>query len=169
MRRILSPDEEARLRGLSSEDSFSAKAILVVDTMNEVCATRPYHVQVLEGRRSEREQEERWKEGRTFNPDGTIRSVNFDAVRSFAPPGMSPHNYGLAVDVALVVDRGQSYRGKDAWAWIPNEDSGWDDLEQVANVNGLETGNRWPQRKVSKLRDAAHIQHPRWKALKGGL
>lgn len=62
-----------------------------------------------------------------------------------APPGRSPHNYGLAVDVAILTENGPSWQYDDPqWKWLqatvdahPRLHGGWhfDDNDHIEAVS----------------------------------
>ena len=63
-----------------------------------------------------------------------------------AGPWQSAHQYGLAVDFAVV-----SYlrRGKTIWSW--DDDAPWGDLRDLARTYALDIPISW---------DKGHVQHP---------
>ena len=72
-----------------------------------------------------------------------------------AGPWQSAHQYGLAVDFAVV-----SYlrRGKQVWSW--EAEAPWADLKSLANVYGLSVPIQW---------DKGHVEHPMFYELKAAL
>jgi hypothetical protein len=103
-------------------------------------------------RRDPDEQARLWAIGRTRNPDGTWR-LDDDArteVVTRAPPGSSPHEFGLAMDVVprvLLTRRG----------WAPDS-ALWDTLGRVVRAAGAEWGGDF-----KGFADRPHIQMPRWR------
>ncbi len=74
-----------------------------------------------------------------------------------AAPGMSLHNYGLALDAVPLRD------GKPVWGAKEEEDIAiWHRYGQAAEKVGFEWGGRW-----TRFRDMPHIQEPgvRWQEL----
>lgn len=71
-----------------------------------------------------------------------------------ARPGLSAHNYGLAVDVVPIV------HGKADW-------SGDDPLWQEIAASGQARGLQWLGAPDSPFIEQAHFQHPQWKKLAG--
>lgn len=69
-----------------------------------------------------------------------------------AAPGYSPHNYGLAADLAPM---------KDGKIWWNAPDSVWKAMADAAVSLGLEAGYNW-----QKFRDMPHVQDPNWKEQK---
>ena len=59
----------------------------------------------------------------------------------------SAHQYGLAVDFALLNDDG-------SWEWPDSDDPHWDELHRIARLCSL--------RVPDPTGDAGHVQHPDW-------
>lgn len=72
---------------------------------------------------------------------------------TYAKPGQSPHNWGMAFDVAFMGSR--PYPSAD--------DPVWEKLGELGEGLGLTWGGRW------KLRDLDHFERTGWKALTKGL
>lgn len=81
------------------------------------------------GLRTFKEQEELYAKGRTAP----------GAIITKAPPGKSWHNYGLAVDIAVIENN----------RWISNTDERWDILREIADGLGFDPVISW---------DKAHFQ-----------
>lgn len=62
---------------------------------------------------------------------------------TFAKPGQSPHNYGMAADVCFVKEK---YNGP------------WDLVGKTAKAVGLVWGGEW-----KKLIDKPHVERPNWR------
>jgi peptidoglycan L-alanyl-D-glutamate endopeptidase CwlK len=73
---------------------------------------------------------------------------------TWAPPGSSPHNYGMALDVVAVRD------GKAVW---DDADPVWATLGDIGITAGLEWGGHFPSGKIDK----PHFQRPDWRTFAG--
>jgi len=69
-----------------------------------------------------------------------------------AGPWESAHQYGLAVDFAVIVKKQD---GSVGWSW-PN-DAPWQRLKDIATSVGLDIPISW---------DRGHVQHPLWNSFK---
>lgn len=87
---------------------------------------------------------------------------------SKAGAAQSPHNYGLACDFVLDVDKcpvrkrewpsGSGNYFKDAWDYeTPEAKEAYDKFGELAERIGLEWGGRW------KFLDVPHVQMPNWR------
>ena len=149
MKRTPSPVEEMRLESLA--EIFRGSARELWRQLNEWCESLPCHVRIVEGRRSRETQEERYAVGRRKNPDGTWTRVG--AVKTNAPPGSSPHEWGLAVDFALITDaKPQGY--------LPDGHDGWNEIGRRAKALGLVWGGDF-----RKLVDKPHVEIANWRKL----
>lgn len=142
------PTEQARLATLRPPLAELAQEFLRL--VDGACEGQPYHVVIGECYRSPEEQAQRLAKG-----------------VSLAGPGQSPHQYGLAVDAPLLVDRGQLVTGRDhrgkqvtrrPGEWLPDDHPAWGDLARLAVSVGLESGHFW-----ARLRDSAHVQLRGWR------
>ncbi len=153
--RILSEQEHARLESL--DPVWRDVAVKVVDELNLNLTSNGFvRLIVTSGRRSYADQLEIWSRGRMLASVGAApmvptswRQIGRVVTSSF--PGLSAHNYGLAVDVALV-DEGKHY--------LPDDDPHWRAIGDVAEGLGCEWGGRW------RLRDFGHIQAAHWREIK---
>jgi len=94
------------------------------------------------GRRTMKEQADIYAQGRT-KPGRKV---------SNAPPGSSPHNFGLGCDCAPMTKD-----GKDIW-W--NAPAGfWDAYGACCEEAGMTWGGHF-----KSITDLPHCEHPRWKA-----
>lgn len=67
-----------------------------------------------------------------------------------AKPGQSPHNYGMAFDVA--------FEGKTPY---PKEtDPRWEQLGKIGEMVGLKWGGRW-----KGFPDRPHFERPQWRSM----
>lgn len=102
-------------------------------------------VRITEGLRTFDQQAVDWFKGR--NQQGIV--IDAHAVVTHAPPGYSPHNFGLAVDLIPGI-RGLS-------SWQPNFDVLHPDfaaMVKACEAAGLIAGIRWPKPKT----DPDHFQ-----------
>jgi peptidoglycan LD-endopeptidase CwlK len=103
--------------------------------------------------RTWKEQKALYELGRSVrNPDGVSVNRPLGNIVTNAAPGQSYHNYGLAVDIALVID------GKTAvWDRITDFDgdkkADWMECVAVFKKYGWEWGGDW-----SSLKDYPHFQ-----------
>lgn len=74
---------------------------------------------------------------------------------TWAQPGSSAHNYGLAFDFVPLV------RGKPLWNPKTTEEKRiWARMGEIGESLGLEWGGRW-----AKSPDMPHLQQPNWRGL----
>lgn len=70
-----------------------------------------------------------------------------------APPGVSAHNYGMAVDFLAIGPGGKPIDSSDAPEYVA--------MEEIAPRYGLNTGRSWPHP------DGGHVQLADWRAQAG--
>lgn len=93
----------------------------------------------------------------------TLRSLNEQAalyaqgrtapgrIVTYARPGSSAHNFGLALDFVPLIN------GKAEWrAPSPR----WDQAIKIAEAFGMESASKW-----QKFREWPHLQEPNWRSL----
>jgi peptidoglycan L-alanyl-D-glutamate endopeptidase CwlK len=88
------------------------------------------------GTRTFEQQEELYAKGR--DKAGDI--VDISKVVTYARGGQSYHNWGLAFDLAFLIN--------GEWSWAKNND--WEALGELGESLGLEWGGRWPDPKTDK-------------------
>ena len=93
-----------------------------------------YPVGIFEGLRTFEKQAEYYAKGR--DTEGNI--INPSQVITYAKPGSSYHQYGLAVDI--VFDTDGTKKGFQ-WGW--NEKMDWRGLAEIGQNFGLEAGYFW--------------------------
>lgn len=71
-------------------------------------------------------------------------------IRTYAKPGQSAHQYGLAIDFCIV-DLGKLLD----WS---GDDPSWDQAIKIAQASGLES---------LRPMESAHLQHPGWRTIAG--
>src|SRR5258707_915258 len=103
--------------------------------------------------RTFKEQQSLYNLGRTIvNPDGKSKTKPMGNIVTNAKAGQSIHNYGLALDFALVID------GKEAsWNTVKDFDNDkiadWMEVVSVFKANGWEWGGDW-----KSFKDEPHFQ-----------
>ncbi|RNL50760.1 M15 family metallopeptidase [Pedobacter jejuensis] len=104
--------------------------------------------------RTFKEQQNLYNLGRTVvNPVGKSKSKPMGNIVTNAKAGQSIHNYGLAFDIALVID------GKEAsWDTVKDWDADgiadWMECVKIAKANGWEWGGDW-----KTFQDEPHFQY----------
>lgn len=98
-----------------------------------------YEWTITSGRRSMEQQRSLYAQGRTAA--GPIVTK--------APPGSSPHNYGLAADLAPI---------KEGKIWWEAPKSVWKTMGDEAKKLGLVWGGDF-----KSILDMPHVEHPSWK------
>lgn len=104
--------------------------------------------------RTFKEQQDLYNLGRTVvNPDGKSKSKPMGNIVTNAKAGQSIHNYGLAFDIALIID------GKEAsWNTVKDWDgdgvSDWMECVKIAKEEGWEWGGDW-----KTFKDEPHFQY----------
>jgi hypothetical protein len=121
---------------------------LLQQKMNRVdarCFAQGFVIRITGWLRTFPDQAAEWAKGR--NAAGVV--IDRDAVVTHAPPGYSPHNFGLAVDCVPGI-RGES-------PWHPNWDPTHPDfvfMVRACVAEGLVAGIKWPKPKT----DPDHFQ-----------
>lgn len=118
-----------------------------VDDLGALLASDAANWFVTGGFRSFADQDADFAKGR----DAAGNVIEADAVITDARGGQSPHNYGFAGDLTLVVD------GKDVWDY---SDPNWQRLFGKIDAHPrLHSGIRFP------IKDGPHVEAVRWKQL----
>lgn len=103
--------------------------------------------------RTNKEQDDLYSLGRTkVNPDGKSASRPLGYKVTNAKGGQSIHNYGLALDFALMVD-GKTLSWNDVVDYDGDNVSDWMEVVKSFEENGWEWGGRW-----SSFIDKPHLQ-----------
>lgn len=132
-----------------------------VSTLLAAAAAEGYTLKIVQGFRSFEEQDilfRQWRDGKDNDGDGRVDEPDERVTR--AAGGQSNHNYGVAVDLAFVVD------GKVSW-----DDKLYPKIGVWADNAGLAWGGDW------KNKDLPHVELPKlpnWRVLlanykRGGL
>ena len=145
--RNLTEREQETLRELA--EGFREKVAPVVDKINKLCEKENCSAHVQSGYRTSQKQLQLYKRGRKQLNGRWVRTGK--PVVTHAPPGQSPHEYRLAVHVALVRD--------DDNHWIDDEDPRWHSL---VGKTVREAKLTWGGDFVN-IFDAAHIEDPNWR------
>ena len=130
-----------------------AKAEKVLEAMTAALTGRAT-VRFTYTLRTFKEQQDLYNLGRTVvNPDGKSKSKPMGNIVTNAKAGQSIHNYGLAFDIALIID------GKEAsWNTIKDWDgdgvADWMECVKIAKDNGWEWGGDW-----KTFKDEPHFQY----------
>jgi peptidoglycan LD-endopeptidase CwlK len=112
---------------------------IVETVISETQKATGYTWKASDGRRTMAEQKAIYAQGRTV-PGKVVTN---------APPGNSPHNFGLAADLWPL-------KGGDFWWGAPK--SLFHTMADIAEENGLKAGYYF-----KSIFDAPHIEMPRWK------
>ena len=121
---------------------------ILADDIDALLDPDPGQWVVTCGFRSQAQQAIEWQKGR--DDEGFV--VDRAAVVTDAKPGESPHNFGRAVDVTLIVD------GHDVWAYQSSPD--WQRLFAAVKAHPrLHSGINFPSQ------DGDHIEQLHWQAL----
>lgn len=97
-----------------------------------------YNIFITDARRTMAEQAKKYSYGRTDMSQGII---------SNAPAGSSPHNYGMAIDIA--------FKGPETY---PKQRSTWEAVAAIGKSVGLRWGGDWV-----KFNDQPHFElYPQW-------
>jgi len=97
-------------------------------------------LRVVQGLRTWPEQQKIYDQGRT-----TASIAKGEKIVSWAKPGQSPHNYGLAIDVV------EMKNGSALWE-TPN----WQKIGNIGKSFGFEWGGDWQKEKL----DRPHFEYP---------
>lgn len=154
---VMHPSEKSRLDSCSQR--FAPMAWAAYNAINRACASTTCVPLVVYGLRSRQEQLTIWMDGRELIANGadiwkasSWRVVDPKQIKTRAFPGMSAHNSGDAVDIALIEGEGIHRH------WLPGDDPRWRTIIQATCRN---LGLRWGG-EFKGLYDAAHIEHPEW-------
>lgn len=123
-------------------------------TMAEQQLTGRAQPRITSSLRTFREQHELYQLGRTkVNPDGRTSGRPLGNIVTNANAGQSIHNYGLAVDFALIINSKEA-----SWNTIKDFDgdakSDWLEVVSVFKGNGWEWGGDW-----KRFPDQPHFQY----------
>lgn len=147
--------ETERLNSLDAR--FRPIADEVLRVLDDALAGKGYHLIVAEGRRDAQRQLALWSQGRVLK-EGTWIVTDPRSIVTKAPPGSSPHEYGLALDVLLYPDGGWPGAGVPLKAEHP----GWVIFGDVVRATkDASWGGDFPGWK-----DRPHFQHRDWKKLR---
>ena len=122
------PKEQEKL------DSLHPKVRALVVKVLEKARAQGHAIYIFEAMRDYKRQEQLYAQGRDKN--GNI--VDKAKVVTYAKPGSSFHNYGLAVD--FVFD-GDQAKDKVQWSWANNHP--WKAIGEIGESVGLEWAGRW--------------------------
>jgi peptidoglycan L-alanyl-D-glutamate endopeptidase CwlK len=111
------------------------------------CAAAGLPVLITQTKRTEAEQQALYEQGRT-KPGKVVTN---------AKPGQTPHNHGLAFDIAFLVPE------TGAVSWDPPEGRTWEEVGILGEGLGLEWGGRW-----IGFQDKPHFQWPQWRKVAAG-
>ncbi|ANE47676.1 hypothetical protein SY83_16860 [Paenibacillus swuensis] len=129
--------------GLSQEaDSLHPVVVQKKAELVQLAKTRNISILITDGFRSHSEQEELYEQGRT-TPGPVVTK---------ARAGTSYHNYGLAIDFALLTKEGKALWDTEA-DLNENGSSDWMEVVQLAKGLGFEWGGDWPH-----FPDYPHLQ-----------
>lgn len=126
-------------------------------------------IRVVQGFRTFAEQTALYALGRTkVNPDGKSTKNPLGNIVTNAKAGTSYHNYGLAIDFSIVIDRDKNGTW-DELSWDVKADRDkdkipeWSEMSNVFEAYGYEWGGRW-----RTFLDLPHLQKTfglSWKTL----
>lgn len=106
-------------------------------------------IRVVQGIRTFSEQDGLYALGRTvINPDGKSAKKPKGNIVTNAKGGQSIHNYGLAIDFALLVDRDNNGTYEElSWSMILDLDKDgkkdWDEVVEAFEFYGFSWGGKW--------------------------
>lgn len=124
-----------------------------VSTLVGLAANEGFTLRVVQGARTFEEQDRlfrQWRDGRDNDGDGRVDEADERVTR--AAGGQSNHNYGVAADLAFVVDN------KVSW-----DDSLYSNIGRWARTCGLDWGGDW-----KGFKDLPHVELrncPNWRKL----
>lgn len=131
-----------------SLDDLRPEVRPLVDAFLAACQSTGIDVLVTCTSRTNDEQAALYAKGRSAAPLGR-RFIVTDA-----PPGQSAHNYGLAIDVAPIVNGKLDWNGADPV---------WQQLGQLGQAAGLE----WAGELGFPFPEEPHFQLPNWRTVAG--
>jgi len=108
----------------------------------DACAAtpKPVHPQIVETLRTFERSDHLFQLGRTIiNPDGQSKSNPMGGIVTYAKGGQSLHNYGLALDLVMMVN------GKEDWTINIK-------VVEIFKAHGFAWGGDW------KKKDSPHFQ-----------
>ena len=129
----ISPLTANTLKGLTPATQAAALALIQVAAMNGL------QLEIANGFRDTKAQTAIYAQGRTA-PGPIV---------SYAKPGTSPHEKGMAFDVAV------NKNGKPTW---PNDNALWAQIGQYGESVGLTWGGRFPELNPGQPADLDHFQ-----------
>jgi len=158
--RLLSKHEMEMIDSLSIRFRPIAEAILI--RADDRCRDEDVEIMLVYGRRTMQQQLELYSQGRKLvDPRGSALDaknwIQIGRVITRALPGDSAHNFGEAIDIAIIEGHGQERH------WAHDADPRWSTIiGAAATEEGMEWGGRWP-----RFPDRAHVQHPKWREARG--
>ena len=127
---ILSPEDVQKLTELYPPFAAVVKQLIVeANKQYGMC------VGIFEGLRSFERQKQLYAQGR----DSEGKIVDYHKVVTDAPPGMSSHQYGLAVDLVFKVPAHNS----KGWEWSWSSKLPWKALAEMGKSLGLDAAMFW--------------------------
>jgi len=154
MYRILSYREHEILEELA--ESFRERVRTVSDEVQLLCKEENCSAHIQSGYRAPKLQMKLYRIGRKVHNNRWIRTGDVPVV-THAPPGQSPHEYRLAVHIALVND--------DDTHWLEDDDKRW---HTIIGATVKKSGLTWGGDFVN-IFDAAHIEDPDWREVASDL
>lgn len=91
--------------------------------------------------------------GTVITYEGQKMTVPSGGIVTYAQPGYSYHNYGLAIDIVLIID-GKSASWDTATDYDNDKISDWQEVVKLFENMDWEWGGKW----VGKKRDLPHFQ-----------
>lgn len=127
-------------------------ALAVLSEIDERLTSRA-KVRITYTLRTYKEQQDLYNLGRTVvNPDGKSKSKPKGNIVTNAQAWQSIHNYGLAFDIALIID-GKTASWDTVKDWDQDGVSDWIECVAVAKKHGWEWGGDW-----KTFKDMPHFQ-----------
>lgn len=105
--------------------------------------------------RTFKEQQDLYNLGRSVrNPDGyDAKKKPMGNIVTNAKPGQSIHNYGLAIDFALIID-GKTASWNTSTDWDNDKIADWKEVVNIFKADGWEWGGDW-----KTFKDEPHLQY----------
>lgn len=120
----------------------------------EFAFAKGIYVVIVQGVRTMAEQEAIYTQGRTKKcAVCTKTSATCKHIVSMAKPGFSPHNYGLAVDYALLKPDGKTVHWDVSADFNRDHQKDWFQVALIAKQQGFEWGGDW-----KKFVDYPHLE-----------
>jgi len=156
VKRTFTEAELGRIASLSAIGDFRERARALANDANSACEGETCNVRVVFGLRTLEEQMALWQKGRALKPGRPPKHKSswsiVSSVVTRAFPGESAHNYGLAIDLALL--------GDESKAWLPGHDPRWRTvLGERARAAGLTWGGDF-----KSFFDGAHVELLGWES-----